>query len=163
MHARSRAIGPLLAAGLAWLSGMAIAQAPTPERAPHQQQALQALHHFGRGYAHAALQSAEFRAAQAPASGTRRTVKLVNGDVTVTRDGTRWLIYGLRLTSAELQELGPAPGSPVSEVLSIYGPPEKTLKDRLVYPGVMEICSAHISFLIDKGQLRGVQWDWCYD
>ncbi len=163
MFTRFRSIAWLMAVLLAQFSSASLAKASAPARAEHQQQALAALHHFGRGYAVASLNSTEFKAAAARATSARSTVKLANGNITVTREGTRWLIYGLQLTNFELQEFGPTLGAPVNQVISIYGTPSQTFKDRLVYPGVLEICEAPISFLIDKGQLRGVQWDWCYD
>lgn len=131
---------------------------------PIHYEAKLTLHYFGRGYAYGQLGNVPLTP---PSTQDKpRPVKLADGEMSVigsVKDQTL-AASRLKLTRGDLHELGLTLGAtPVDVLTRQFGQPEKRDAHRLVYRGISEICEDHFIFLLDKGLLQAIEWDWCYD
>lgn len=136
----------------------------TAAAADAHQEAKSALHFYGRGYARAALDATASPALHRV--GAPRTVPLPAGEMQVQREGDEGqvLVRVLKLSRADLPDLGLQTGvTPVEALIREYGQPESRDAQHLVYRGVAEICTDHLVFHIGRGVLQGIEWDWCHD
>ena len=122
------------------------------------------LHFFGLGYA-----AGQLGVAAPPFSAQDdkpRPVKLAHGDMSVIGSAKDHTLAAsrLKLTQGDFRELGLTIGvTPVDALMRQFGKPEKQDSHRLIYRGISEICVDQMTFFIDKGLLRAIEWDWCHD
>lgn len=149
-------------AGLAAAALLPAAAQTSPDQIQHEAKLM--LHYFGRGYASGQLWSVP----PTPPSkdGKPRAVKLASGELSVIGSSQNQTLTAsrLKLTRGDLNELGLTLGAtPVNALTRQFGKPDTQDAHRLVYRGVSEICEDHFTFIVDKGLLQAIEWDWCHD